>query len=82
MIQSPPKTSNNIIQKGLAFVRERSGSANRSGHDTRLGILPRRLQGQGGAVVVAATDAAATEDPDVKAHRHATHHSVRGFAAR
>src|SRR6266550_9023897 len=32
----------------------------RSGHEARLGILPRRLHGQGGAVVVAANDAAPT----------------------
>ena len=50
----PAQTSNNIIQKGLAFVLERSGSVTRSGHQTRLGILPRRLHGQGGVVVVAA----------------------------
>ena len=37
-----------------------------------------------GAVVVAANDAAPTqlEDPDGKTYRYATHHSVRGFAAR
>src|SRR5262249_23856978 len=55
-----PKTSNNIIQKGLAFVREQSGSVTVSGRDA-LGILPRRLQGRGGAAVVAANDAAPTQ---------------------
>src|SRR5262249_7882430 len=55
-----PKTSNNIIQKGLAFVREQSGSVTVSGRDA-LGILPRRLQGRGGAAVVAANDAASTQ---------------------
>ena len=78
-----PQTSNNIIQKGLAFVRERSGSVTVPGTSARLGILPRRLHGQGGAVVVAATTPRnPTEDPDVKTHRYATRHSVRGFAAR
>src|SRR5262245_12456462 len=55
-----PQTSNNIIQKGLAFVREQSGSVTVSGRDA-LGILPRRLQGRGGAAVVAANDAASTQ---------------------
>ena len=53
--------SNNIIQKGLAFVREQSGTVTRSGREARLGILPHRLHGRGGAVVVAANDAAATQ---------------------
>jgi len=34
-----PKTSNNIIQKGLAFGREQSGTMTVPGA-TRLGILP------------------------------------------
>jgi hypothetical protein len=38
-----PQTSNNIIQKGLAFVPEQSGTVTVSGHDARLGILPCRL---------------------------------------
>src|SRR5262249_12633954 len=51
------QTSNNIIQKGLAFVGEQSGSVTVSGRDA-LGILPRRLQGRGGAAV---GDAASTQ---------------------
>src|SRR5260370_36916379 len=58
-LSSLPETSNNIIQKGLAFVREQSGSVTVPGAK-RLGILPRRLHGQGGAVAVAAEDAAPT----------------------
>jgi hypothetical protein len=58
-LSSLPETSNNIIQKGLAFVREQSGSVTVPGAK-RLGILPRRLHGQGGAVAVAANDAAPT----------------------
>src|SRR5262245_64016092 len=49
-----PEPSNNIIQKGLAFGREWSGTV---GHSGRLGsseILPCRLGGRGGALVVAA----------------------------
>src|SRR5262249_26346900 len=48
------QTSNNIIQKGLAFGREQSGTVTVPGARRALGILPRRLQGQGGAAVVAA----------------------------
>jgi len=47
------KTSNNVIQKGLAFGREESGTVTVPGA-TRLGFLPRRLHGRGGAAVVAA----------------------------
>jgi hypothetical protein len=46
---------NNMVQKGPAFVREQSGTVTRSEREARLGILPRRLHGRGGAVVVAAT---------------------------
>src|SRR5262245_48230532 len=78
-----PKTSNNIIQKGLAFVREQSGSVTIPGARRALGILPRRLHGRGGAVVVAAamTPHQRNGDPDVKTHRYPTRHSVLGFAA-
>jgi hypothetical protein len=41
---SLPKTSNNIIQKGLAFVCEQSGTVTVPG--MCLGILPRRLHGR------------------------------------
>jgi hypothetical protein len=51
------QTSNNIIQKGLAFAREQSGSVTVPGA-RRLGILPYRLHSQGGAVAVAANYAA------------------------
>jgi hypothetical protein len=40
--------SNNIIQKGLEFDRDWSGT----GALARPEILPRRLQGRGGALVV------------------------------
>ena len=49
-----PETSNNIIQKGLAFPRQQSGTVVSSGRWTHPGILPRRLDCQGGASVVAA----------------------------
>ena len=44
--------SNNIIQKGLAFIGDWSGTMYRSGHNVRFGILPRRPGGRGGASVV------------------------------
>jgi hypothetical protein len=44
--------SKNIIQKGLAFIGDWSGTVNRSGRNVRFGILPRRLGGRGGASVV------------------------------
>src|SRR6516164_9137534 len=49
-----PQTSNNIIQKGLAFGREQSGTVTVPGARRALGILPRRLHGRGGAAVVVA----------------------------
>jgi Protein of unknown function (DUF3489) len=52
--------SNNIIQKGLAFGRDWSGSVVNSGRCGRSEILPRRLDGRGGASVVR-RDAALTE---------------------
>src|SRR5436190_5089678 len=52
--------SNNIIQKGLAFGRDWSGTVTRSGRQGRSEILPRWLHGRGGASVVRC-DAALTE---------------------
>ena len=62
-----PKLSNNIIQKGLAFGRDWSGTVVNSGRQGRSEILPRRLVGRGGASVVR-RDAARnrTEDLNVK----------------
>jgi hypothetical protein len=62
-----PKLSNNIIQKGLAFGRDSSGTVVNSGRQGRSEILPRRPDGRGGASAVrrdAAIDR--TEDLDVK----------------
>jgi hypothetical protein len=39
------RTSNNITQKGLAFVAEQSGTVTVPGTGCALGILPRRLHG-------------------------------------
>src|SRR6266404_4402663 len=50
-----------IIQKGLAFGCERSGTATVPGASSSSGSCPRRLHGPGGAVVVAANDAAPTQ---------------------
>jgi hypothetical protein len=47
-----PELSNNIIQKGLAFIGDWSGTVVKSGPHERPGILPRRLIGRGGASVV------------------------------
>jgi hypothetical protein len=44
--------SNNIIQKGLEFAGDWSGTVGRSGREMRFGILPRRPDGRGGASVV------------------------------
>ena len=43
---------NYIIEKGLAFRAERSGTGSNRGRQARLEILPRRLRGRGGASVV------------------------------
>jgi hypothetical protein len=48
------KTSNKMIQKGLAFQRERSGTVTVPGAKSPFGILPRRPHGHSGASVVAA----------------------------
>src|SRR5262245_26328463 len=83
-LSSLPKTSNNIIQKGLAFGREQSGTVTVPGARRALGILPRRLYGRGGAAVVAAvTPHQRKGDPDgCKTHQYPTRHSVLSFAAR
>ncbi|MGZ3337324.1 MAG: hypothetical protein ACXVBV_18545, partial [Isosphaeraceae bacterium] len=47
-----PNLSNNIIQKGLAFGCDWSGSVGRSGRRERSEILPRRLVGRDGVFVV------------------------------
>ena len=41
-----------LIQKGLAFIGDWSGTVVKSGPHERPGILPRRLVGPGGASVV------------------------------
>ena len=46
------KLSNTIIRKGLAFDRHWSGTVINPGREGRSEILPRRLDGQGGASVV------------------------------
>jgi Protein of unknown function (DUF3489) len=46
------KLSNNIIQKGLAFGRDWSGTVANSERHGCSEILPRRLDGRGGASVV------------------------------
>ena len=51
MIQSA-QTSNNIIQKGLAFGRDWSGTVVTPGSRSAPEILPRRRFGLGGASVV------------------------------
>ena len=65
--------SKNIIQKGLAFGRDWSGTVGNSGAQGRSEILPRRLGGRGGASVVR-RDAAMnrTEDLNVEVCEKAT----------
>jgi uncharacterized protein DUF3489 len=46
------KLSNTIIRKGLEFDRHWSGTVVNPGREGRSEILPRRLDGQGGASVV------------------------------
>jgi hypothetical protein len=73
--RAAPKTSNNIIQKGLAFPRKQSASVTSSGRQANLGILPRRLDGRGGASVVAAEKRRRTEgDPDAQARNAGPSH--------
>ena len=80
---SRPETSNNIIQKGLAFVREQSGSVTVPGTRRASGSCPAGCMAKVGLWWWRQRRRRnPTEDPDVKTHRYATHHSVRGFAAR
>jgi len=67
-----PKTSNKVIQKGLAFLREQSGTLVSSGL-LCSGILPRRLYRRGGASVVRRNAAMnRTEDLNVTVYEEAT----------
>src|SRR5262245_32385205 len=80
-LSSVPKTSKNIIQKELAFIRERSGSVTVPGTSVPRDPAPPAAsprRGCGGGGKPRRTNA--TEDPDVKTHRYATHHSVLCFA--
>jgi hypothetical protein len=64
-----PELRNNIIQKGLAFRRDWSGTVGNSGRQGRSEILPRRLVGRDGASVVAARmPPEPNEDLNVKAY--------------
>jgi hypothetical protein len=68
-----PETSNKIIQKGLAFLLEQSGTLLSSGPLTCSGILPRRLHRRGGASVVRRNAAMnRTEDLNVTVYEEAT----------
>jgi hypothetical protein len=68
--------SNNIMQNGLAFDRQQSGTVASSGRSGRPEILPHRLHGRDGASVVR-RDAAMnrTEDLNVKV-REATNSCI------
>ena len=67
-----PQTSNKIIQKGLVFLCKQSGTVAVPSAERRYGILPRRLDGRGGASVVRC-DAAMnrTEDSHAKVCKEA-----------
>jgi hypothetical protein len=69
---SAPELSNNIIQKGLAFIDDWSGTVVKSGRHERPGILPRRLVGRGGASVMRRNAAInRMEDSDAKVFKEA-----------
>jgi hypothetical protein len=78
-----PRTEHNIIQKGLAFGRDWSGTVTDSGRQGRSEILPRRLVGRDGASVVR-RDAAMnrTEDLDVKGSQKANGCIIRDACSR
>jgi hypothetical protein len=81
-LSSLPQTSNNIIQKGLAFVRERSGSVTVPGANRVSGSCPAGCMAEMGLWwwrQIRRTNA--MEDLDVKTYRYAARHSVLGFAA-
>ncbi len=72
-----PETSNKIIQKGLAFLLEQSGTLVSSGPLTCSGILPRRLHRRGGASVVRRNAALnRTEDLNVTVYKEATFYVI------
>jgi len=78
------QTSNKIIEKRLAFARKQSGTDTVPSAETRFGILPRRLDGRGGASVVAATDAAEPKEipmPKAKSKRRTPSPSNRSKTA-
>jgi hypothetical protein len=75
------QTSNNIIQKALAFGRERSGSVTVPGARRASGSCPAGRMAEVGLWRWRQPRRTnATEDPDGKTYRYATHHSVRRFA--
>jgi hypothetical protein len=74
---------NKIIQKGLPFVCERSGTVTVPGTGVPRDPAPPAAWprwGCGGGGKRRRTNA--MEDSDGKTDRYAAHHSVRGFAAR
>jgi hypothetical protein len=78
------QTSNKIIQKRLAFAPKQSATDTVPSAETRSGILPRRLDGRGGASVVAATDAAEPKEiamPKAKSKRRTPSPSNRSRTA-
>jgi hypothetical protein len=82
-LSSLPETSNNIIQKGLAFAREQSGSVTVPGASSTSGSCPAGCKAKVGLWWWRRTSRTnAMEDPDVKTYRYATHHSVGSFATR
>ena len=78
-----PQTSNNIIQKGLAFVCERSGSVTVPGTKRALGSCPAGYKAEVGLRWRRQmTPHQRKGDPDgYKTHQYPNRHSVHGFAA-
>src|ERR1700716_1171214 len=78
---SAPELTNNITQKGRAFVGDWSGTVVKFGPDERPGILPRRPVCRGGASVVrrnAAINRIEDSDADVFKEASAQIHSGAG----
>ncbi len=81
-LSSLPQTSNNIIQKELAFGREQSGTVTIPGARRARGIRPAGCKAEVGLRWWRQRHRTnAMEDPYGKTHRYPTRHSVLGFAA-
>src|SRR5690242_17473049 len=77
------ETSNNLIQKRLAFRRERSGAVSAPGAGRVSGSCPAGCMAEAGLWWWGNSAAAiATGDPDGKTYGYEAYYFVGGFAAR